>query len=139
MRVLLAALVLGLAPLAGCGNTCTLKACEADLTFHMRDADGAILPYFTGVLTLGGRSVTFTCNGISASQGSQFVCGDPGDVVVFGFAADGGHYDLKLTDRATGAVYHGPLSPTFDTVKDFNGVGCGSCSTGVVTVTVPKS
>ena len=133
---LLSAVTVALA-LAGCGSNCTLKGCPAVLTLHVVDSSGQPVTRFSGTLDLDGRSTDFACKADNLGSGTHYSCDGPGLVTFPGFAEAGGHYDLTVTDDQTLATSHGPPAATFQTQHDFNGQGCGDCSTGEATVHLP--
>lgn len=128
----------GAALVTACGAPCTRKYCAAYLTLAITDATGKPVPKFSGRVTLDGRfTAEFNCDAAELKQGSAFDCLSPGTVRIPNLAQEAGSWVAHVVDDGTRATFDGALAPVLDTVADFNGEGCGGCSTGTAAVQLP--
>jgi hypothetical protein len=131
-----------LTTLAGCEEKqCTLMGCGNAIKIDVRDAGGAMQTSFTGELTLDGVAFTITCpwslpgDQTATVKGHAVwaVCDEQGGGFYVGDVADRGYaFSAQLTGPA--GAFSGTLTVNLTTVRDFNGKGCGDCTSGTTTV-----
>lgn len=129
--LLLPAALFGLAA-ASCGGTeCTNIGCLSAVQVTMLNAAGDPLQSFTATVTVAGQDRLVECSGASGS-GTAYTCSSDG-FSLFGVAES--QPDLQIeASEAGGASFSGSVSPTFTVDDAFNGAGCGTCTSGEVTV-----
>jgi hypothetical protein len=135
--------VLCIAALAAACETersCTLIACANAIKVDVRDGGGTAQTSFQGVVNIQGAGLALTC---PATQPGDQTAEVLGHTVWASCAGDGGFYLGDLADRGyalsadlTGpaGAFVGALDISTTTVEDFNGKGCGSCSSGSTSV-----
>ncbi len=125
------AVVLGLFALNGCGLvgglSCTDKACVSVIALRGLDSGGQVIQDLRGTIQFEGRSQTFNCVG-------SYDCFE-GTYNLPNAAESQPDLVLDLTD-GQGRRYTGTVKPTYVVDEDFNGEGCGTCTSGEVAVTL---
>jgi hypothetical protein len=117
-----------------CGQSCTLKGCLEMLTFEVRDEAGSYGHDLRGTVRSDNLTVSFDCGASGASVSTDppssdapFVLCESGSVGIGGITE--GDVELDITDSA-GRRFQATVTPVYQTEEDFNGPGCGSCTSG---------
>ncbi len=142
--VLAVALACGAAAFSGCGKQCTLKGCQGAVVVDVRDAAGTKLLDYSVSATVAGATLSVSCAAGTPRQSEGARIGDntvsldcQGDGPFRIWQAAGFNYDISvsITDQAQHA-YSGKLAMSITTDENFNGPGCGSCSSGTAEVSL---
>lgn len=117
--------------LASCGliegKECTLIGCTSTIAIRGVDSSGQTIQDLRGTIQFEGQTRTFTCVG-------TYDC-PRGPYDLQSAAESQPEFTLDLTD-GQGRRYTGTVKPTYVVDEDFNGEGCGTCTSGEVTVTL---
>jgi hypothetical protein len=122
---------LGALVLAGCGviegKSCSLIGCLSAIGVRGLDSGGQVIRDLRGTIQFEGKSQTFNCVGSNE-------CFE-GTYNLYNAAESQPDLVLDLTD-GQGRRYTGTVKPTYVVDEDFNGEGCGTCTSGAVSVTL---
>ena len=121
------------ASLVGCGSdgiTCTLIGCASSVELTLEDSSGNAFTTFSATVTVDGQNIVANCpNSAGATTHS---CAN-GTLFLFSIAESQPGLQIEASE-AGGASFSGSVSPMYVVDDEFNGPGCGSCTTGEATV-----
>ena len=124
---------------------CTAEGCAGELTIGVRDATGQPVGTLTATVTLPDRTYVVTCTQLGSDQFEGSVLDSWGGRSLFepcgrGWFALPGPFipDQVATVRAesTQGRFEGTVMPDYTTIEDFNGAGCGDCTSGSGSITL---
>ena len=120
---------------AACSGTeCTEIGCGSATTLSLEDASGQALSTFTATVTYDGNTIVASCDNGTGSSGAA-TCSSGGGLTSSGPSESQPAFQVEASEPG-GASFSGSISPMYTVDDEFNGPGCGTCTSGEATVTL---
>ncbi len=140
--LLLVASALLAASTAACGGmACNDMGCSSSITLQFHAPEGATPSRISGAITVKGEVHTFDCIGRENQTAGNFSCGPDYSVAIFQ-VAEARAKTVAVSVSADGGTYFfadEAMAPKYTVDDEFNGPGCGSCTTGSLAVPLRPS